>query len=172
MPIFPGGLVANVYQSLDAYLRTAIITGMGLALQLPGSRRFVPPPEEPWVTADYSLLTMERSFKRHIGGSRLGTEVSGLLSLAIYQQARIFATDYLRGLAALRDTLLGYFPESGMLPIYDFLQVSGTPPSDPPQVAALYIEMVNDQVLDQGETSGVVCWQIQPTLRYLEEFTR
>ena len=172
MAILATGTLHNVYHSLDAYVTAAVVTAMGLALRLHGTRRFVPPATDPWVEVDYSFLTLTRVFQRQVGGGYLGTEVIGPLSVGLYRQARVYTTDYTRDLAATRDTLLSHFPESGLIPLYDYSQVSGTPPSEAPQVAALYIDTITEQLLDNGAVSGVVTWEIRPTLRYLEEYTR
>lgn len=170
----------NVYQSIDAYLAEHLVAadGAAIALRLHGVRRFVPPPEAPWVEAHYDFLGLEDIFHRDAGLditsgrillSRQVTERRGYLQLNGYQRARHFAQRYTT--AVLRDAIAQAFPEGGFLPIYNYAQVS-EPDIPLEREAMLILDGLTENVVDNGLYSGVIQAVFRIQTRYNEEFSR
>lgn len=174
MALLAGGLLQNVYASIDAYLQEHLLDAEGNAItvRLHGVRRFVPPVDAPWVEAHYDFLGIQSQYRRQMGSlagvSIHSTERQGHLQLNIFQRARVFSTRYTT--AAVRDLVVAVLPEGHLLSIRDYAhQVEGTTPD---QVGLLVIDGLNEQVLDTGMRSGVIQHMVQCRTRYLEPFTR
>lgn len=170
--------LANVYQSLDAYLGVALVDAQGapLALRPHGVRRFVPPADAPWVEAHYDFLGLGDTYLGlagpSLGGTRpypIGTARSGYLQLNCYQRARVFRQRYTT--AAVRDLVVDAFPDGGLIPIHDWSQVTDSG-GEPIQEAVLVINGCKDHVQDMGLESGLVQHIVQIATRYWELTTR
>jgi hypothetical protein len=140
----------------------------GLTLRLHGTRRFIPPVDDPWVELHYDFLGLQSEFRRQTGrwnDDKLiqATERQGNLQCNIYQRARQWATRYTT--ATARDLVMSAFPEGTVIHIY---AESGTGA----EVGALILDGSQEHVQDQGMQSGLIEHVIQIRTRYLEHFTR
>ena len=172
MALLAAGSLQNIYASLDAYLTTKLVTEAGLALQLHGVRRFIPPTETPWVEVFYDFLGMQSQFRRQTGAYHndrlvLATEQHGYLQCDIYQRARFWATRYTT--AAARDAVVSALPESGIILVYDY--ASGQDHTSE-EVGAIILDGKTEYVADQGLTSGIIQHVIQVRTRYLETYVQ
>lgn len=165
MALLTTGSLTNVYLSLNAFFEMTLTDTLGLALHAHGARRFVPPETAHWAQLDYSLLTLERDYKRQVGGDVYGTEVVGPVDLHVYRHARVWTTNYLADLVAVRDQIVAAIPEPSWIPIRDYAAFLT------PIVASIYVESLDERLLDSGHDSGLVHWLLTFYLRYLEERT-
>lgn len=175
-----GGSLQNVYLSIDKYLQENLVNtdGTPITVRLHGVRRFVPPVEDPWVEAHYEFLGNDQVFHRNAGPSistgngfldRLSTERRGQLQLNLYQRARVFAQRYVTSM--IRDLVIDAFPDGGILPIYNYAQVS-EPATPLAQESLLIFDGVTEQVLDTALNSSVIEHVLTIQTRYFEEYTR
>ena len=168
MPVLDAGSLVNVYGSLDTYITLRLALEAGLSVRLHGSRRFVPPIDDPWVEIHYDFLGLQSTFRRQTGryaDDQLvqATERQGNLQCNIYQRARFWATRYTT--ATARDVVMGAFPEGTVIHIY---ANGGTGDV----VGALILDGAQEHVQDQGMQSGLIEHVIQIRTRYLEHFIR
>lgn len=168
MALLASGLLDNLYQSLDAYITTTLITAAGLSVRAHGVRRFIPPTDAPWVEVHYNFLGLRSEHVRQVGGSILGTHRMGQLQCNIFQRARIFGQRYTT--ASARDLVVAAFPEGHIVPIHDY--VGTLPDGMPAQVGCLILDGYTEQVLDTAQRSGLTQHVIEVHTRYLEMFTR
>ncbi len=173
MALLAAGSLANVYASLDQYLTDTLVTGAGVALQGHGVRQFIPPTDDPWVQAHYDFLGLQSLYQRQIGRvtdtvAILGTERRGYLQLNLYQRARVWATRYTT--AAIRDVVVGAFPEGSMMPVYDYTGMTHGGTLD--EVGVMIFDGLKEHVQDTGIRSGMIQHVLQIATRYLEHYTR
>lgn len=175
-----GGSLQNVYLSIDKYLQENLLNADGtpIALRLHGERRFVPPPDAPWVESHYEFLGMDQLFHRNAGPSIstgngfldvLSTERRGQLQLNLYQRARVFAQRYVT--SVIRDLVITAFPDGGLMPIYNYAQVS-EPATPLTQESTLIFDGVTEQVLDTALNTSIIEHVVTIQTRYFEEYTR
>ena len=174
MPIVANTLT-NIYASLDAYLQTHLVyaDSTPVSLRLHGQRRFIPPPDDPWVEAHYEFLGLQSQFMNRLTRTSdriplIASERLGYLQLNLYQRARVFSQRYTT--AVIRDLVVGAFPEGETLTILDYTSVDA-PPTLEPQGSLLF-DGVQEHVQDMGLYSGVVQVVLQVRTRYLEIATR
>ena len=174
MPIVAGTLV-NVYTSLDAYLQTHLVyaDSTPVSLRLHGQRRFVPPPDDPWVEAHYEFLELQSQFMNRLtrtstGISIIGTERLGYIQFNCYQRARIFSARYTT--AMIRDLVMGIFGDGENIPIYDYAHIDINP--TPELQGGLLIDGSQAHVQDMALYSGVTQVVIQVYVRWIELYTR
>lgn len=173
MPILEARLT-NVYASLDAYLTANLLfpDGTPIALKLHGVRRFVPPTDDPWVEAHYDFLGLTNVFHNRAGmgeGPQLfSTERQGYVQLNAYQRARVYTQRYTT--AAIADLIGDIFPESGVIPVYDYRDV--LPDQELVQEATVIADGYKGHVVDTGVQSGVVQYVVEVQTRYFEIYTR
>ena len=174
MALLAGGLLENVYASLDAYLQETLLdsTGVPLAIRLHGVRRFVPPIDDPWIEIHYDFLGVQSQFQRYTdkqnGVTVHSVDRRGYLQLNIYQRARVFRTRYTT--AHARDLVVTALPEGHIIPIRDYAHM--VPDVTPDEVGLLVIDGLNESVNDTGQDSGITQHMVQCSTRYLEPYTR
>ena len=176
MALLVSGSLANVYAALDAYLTQELAVNAGFALRLHGVNRFIPPIDAPWIEAHYDFLGLQSQFLRQTGGSIAsarrpgydesiyGTHRLGHLQLNLYQRARVFTTRYTT--AAMRDVVVGAFPDTTVIPVYELGETGQT------LVGNVQTGDVTEQVIDTGYQSGVIQHALIIQTRYMERYTR
>lgn len=165
MALLDAGSLVNVYNSLDRYLETRL--GSVITLRLHGTRRFVPPVDDPWLEAHYDFLGLQSEYRRQTGrwsdmALVHATERQGNLQLNLYQRARLWATRYTT--AAMRDLVMAQFPEGGLVQIVDLTTEEN--------VGMLVLDGSQEHVQDHGMQSGLIQHVIQIRTRYLEQYTQ
>ena len=174
MALLVGGLLQNVYLSLDVYLAVNLldVDGIPIAIHQHGIRRFVPPVDAPWIETHYDFLGIQSDYRRQMGSiagvSIHSTERRGYLQLNIYQRARIFTQRYTT--AATRDLVVAALPEGHCIAIRDYVHAVGDVVPD--DVGVLILDGVTEHVIDTGFQSGMTQHLVECVTHYLEPFTR
>ena len=179
MALLSTGSLENVYSALDTYLTEELVTKAGLSLRLHGTRRFIPPVDDPWIEAHYDFLGLQSQFLRQTGGDLpnartpgydeaiYGTFRIGELQLNAYQRARVFRQRYTT--ARMRDIIVNAFPDSRIIPVYDVASHSDTGAARVGNIICSGVP--TEQVLDDGMRSGVIQHVLRVQTRYIERYT-
>jgi hypothetical protein len=161
------GKLQNVYLSLDDYFSSTLVDTEGFRLQKHGVVYFIPPTSAAWVRLKYDMLGTTRIHYRHATATTFGTEVTGVATLSILQETRSWSTQYT--LVSARDQVVAHLPEGKYIPIKDYTESNVETAS---QVGSILMGGINEMLIDDGRESGLVNYEIEASLVYLESYTR